>query len=161
MNGLPLHPVVVHLPIALGFILPLFTIVICFCMAKNILENKTWYLVIFLQLIFVSSLFMAIETGEKEEDKVGEVIGETWVEWHEEQTEALMPMGLLVLALNAVALVKNSKIKKTSQGLSVLGMMITAWFLVGAGHSGGEMVYLKGATKAYQNTSTQPSESNE
>ena len=153
MENLPLHPAIVHLPIGIGMILPILTIAVLLGIYRKQFQTQTWLLVVLMQLLYCGSVFMASQTGEQEEDRVEEVVAEAWIEMHEEATEPLLPVGGVVLILTCLALVKNSKIRKTAQSFSVVGMLLTCYLLYNAGHTGGELVYLQGATKAYQQLS--------
>lgn len=72
---LPFHPIVVHFPLALTFIMPVLIIVFAFMIKMNKMQPQTWLIIIGLQLAVVVSGYVALESGEAEEDKVEKVVG--------------------------------------------------------------------------------------
>ena len=102
MFDLPLHPVVVHFPIVLGVLLPFAAILVWWGIKKNIVPQKVWAVVIALVLVYGASALVAVEMGEKDEDKVEEVIAEKLIEEHEETGEMIpwVAGGLLLISFS-------------------------------------------------------------
>lgn len=67
MNGLPLHPAVIHLPLGLAFVLPCLALALSILIAKRKASKHTWLIVIALQAVVAGTGWYAEETGEDEE----------------------------------------------------------------------------------------------
>ena len=80
----PLHPVVVHFPIAIGVLLPLASLALWWSIKKGFFPDNVWILVIALTLFYGGSSRVAVEFGEQDEEKTGNVVSEAVIEEHEE-----------------------------------------------------------------------------
>ncbi|HEU5050054.1 MAG TPA: DUF2231 domain-containing protein [Gemmatimonadales bacterium] len=147
----PLHPAVVHLPIALTLLLPLFALGAVLAIRRGARPRNAWGLTLGLLLALVGSAWVATETGEAQEDRVEAVVGDAPIHTHEEAAEAflLLAFGVLVVALPGLAAGRVGKIGRTA-GLAGSVVLVGAGWNVG--RSGGELVYEHGAAAAY----TQP-----
>ena len=74
MDQLLFHPKVVHLPMALAVLMPLIAGGVLFAWWRGWLDRRTWVGVVLLQAILVGSAAVAMNTGEKEEDRVEEIV---------------------------------------------------------------------------------------
>ncbi|HEB88841.1 MAG TPA: hypothetical protein ENI85_04650 [Deltaproteobacteria bacterium] len=144
----PLHPAVVHLPIALAVLVPGFALVMTILIHRRLLPVRSWALVMLLQIGLVGSGWLALETGEREEERVERVVAERPIETHEEAAERfLVVAGLGILALGAGLLPQRGGTLGRVAGTVVSLAVLTAGFQVG--HTGGELVYQHGAANAY------------
>jgi uncharacterized membrane protein len=147
MFDLPLHPVVVHFPIVLGVLLPFVGLLAWWGIKKQIVPQKTWLVVPALALVFTISSVVAVELGEKDEDKVEKFIAEDVIEEHEEAGEAIPWVAGTLLVLSVGALLrKNSHHLRLAVAVISLVAMIP---LANAGHTGGILVYQYGAANAH------------
>ena len=147
MFDLPLHPIVVHLPIVLGSLLPVLAILLWWAIKKWQWTPKVWALVSAVALVYTLSATGAVLLGEEDEEKVEKVISEEVIEEHEEAGE-LIPWlaGTLFLVSLGGFTVKYSKRAQLAMiVLSLVGIVP----LVNAGHTGGELVYKHGAAMAH------------
>ncbi len=144
----PLHPAIVHLPIALAMLLPGLAILGIVTIQKDLLPARTWAVIVLLQAILVGSTWAAMETGEEQEDRVERVVAERHIETHEEAAERFIFLaGLGLLAVGAGLLPdKRGAIGRVVGTLATLGVFAAA---TSVGHSGGELVYKHGAASAY------------
>ena len=147
----PLHPVVVHLPIALAVLIPGFALVGTWLIYRNILPARSWILVVLLQIGLVGSGWVALETGEREEERVERVVAEDPIETHEEAAERfLVVAGLGILALGAGLLPRSGgNLARVAGTVVTLGVLAAAFSV---GHTGGELVYRHGAANAYSDS---------
>lgn len=147
MFDLPLHPVVVHFPIVLGVLLPFAALLVWWGIKKNMVQQKVWAVVIALALVYGASALLAVEMGEKDEDKVEEVVAEKAVEEHEEYGEMIpwVAGGLLLVSFSGYYF-RNSHAARLAFVILSLAAIVP---LANAGHTGGQLVYKYGAAKAH------------
>ncbi len=151
----PLHPAIVHLPIALAVLLPLFALVATLVIARGALPTRAWGVVVLLALVLVLSSWAALETGEQDEERAEEVVAERFIEAHEEAAEQFMVVGVLVL-LASLAGLHGGRAGDAARSVSVLlafGLLASG---IQVGHRGGALVYEHGAATAYAGGPTEP-----
>ena len=144
----PLHPAVVHLPIALAVLIPALAILSLVSIYKNILPARVWVLVVLLQAVLLGSGWLALETGEEQEERVEHLVAERHIEAHEEAAERfLLLAGIGLLACAAGLAPRRIGALGRSAGTLATCAVLVAGVVVG--HSGGELVYKHGAASAY------------
>ena len=144
----PLHPAVVHLPIALAVIIPAFAILGTWLIYQGFLPARSWALIVLLQALLVGSSWVALETGEEEEERVESVVAEDPIEAHEEAAERFLLLAGIGLLASGAGLLSG---RRGATG-RIVGTVATVAVLaagVSVGHSGGELVYKHGAANAY------------
>ncbi len=144
----PIHPAIVHLPIALAVLLPFFTLVGLVAIQTKALPQRAWAGVVFLGLILVLTSWMALETGEQDEERVEKVVAEQVIEEHEEAAEGFMVLGAVLFFVTMAGLAPG-KAGLLARGASVvlaLGVLASG---IQVGHRGGALVYEHGAALAY------------
>jgi hypothetical protein len=150
MDQLLFHPKVVHLPLALAVLLPAVAGGLLFAIWRGWLERRAWVGVVLLQAVLVGSGAVAMNTGERDEDRVEEVVGEAHVEAHEEAAEAFVWASGAVLVLTALPLVfRRERVWKAASLGAFLGTLLVFGFGYRAGEAGGKLVYEHGAAQAY------------
>src|SRR5262245_19236195 len=78
----PIHPAVVHLPIALAVVVPLFAFGGLFAIRSGYLPARAWLAVVVLQVLLAGSAWLAMETGEDQYDRVKRVVAEEQIDEH-------------------------------------------------------------------------------
>ena len=144
----PLHPAVVHLPVALAVLIPVLAVLGAGMIYKSILPARSWILIVLLQALLVGSGWAASQTGENEEDRVERVVAEDLIDEHEEAAERFLFLAGLGLLATGTGLFAG---RSGSIG-RVVGSAATVVVLAAAisvGHSGGELVYKHGASVAH------------
>ena len=153
MENLFFHPQMVHLPLALGLVLPLIAFVVFWAWTRRVFPKSTFAIVVLLQGLLVVGAFSAVRSGEAEEERVQEVIEESLIEAHEDAAKAFTAASVAVLVVMAAALVlKSERGSKRLAMLSCLGTLAVLGLGIRVGQLGGELVYKHGAAAAY----TQP-----
>jgi uncharacterized membrane protein len=144
----PLHPAVVHLPIALAVLVPLVAFAALLALRAGWLPVRAWAFVVLLQACLVGSAYLAIETGENEEERVERVVAERHIEDHEERAERLLWGAAIALLVGAAGLApgRAGALARPLGFALALGVLALA---VDVGHTGGELVYKHGAAGAY------------
>jgi uncharacterized membrane protein len=140
----PLHPAIVHLPIALAFLLPLFAVAALVAIRTAWLPRRAWSAVVLLAGLLIIGSWIALETGEGEEDRIHDVVEHELIEAHEESAEAFAALGLILFLVAGTGLSAGRM-----GGLARGGTVVVALVLLVAGtrvgHLGGELVYVHGA----------------
>ena len=157
MDALLFHPKVVHVPIALGVLMPFVASAVLLAWWRGWLPHRAWLLALGLQAVLVGSGIVALRTGEAEEERVERVVAERFIEEHEEAAEAFVWTGGGVLALMALA----AALAKGRLGLPIAAVATLATLVVftlgyRTGQAGGSLVYAHGAASAYLGSTGAP-----
>lgn len=148
----PLHPLIVHMPIALTVLVPLFAIGALIAIRRRARLPVAWGLTIGMLALLLVSGWAALQTGENEEERVERFVNEDAVEEHEEAGTQFVYAAGAVLLLSGVGLIRG----RTGAAARVVVALATIG-LVGmgynVGHSGGGLVYGGGAAQAYSASS--------
>jgi uncharacterized membrane protein len=150
MDSLWFHPKLVHLPMGLGVLMPLVALGLVLAWWRGWLPRRSWVIAIALQAVLAGSAFVAMRTGEAEEDRVEEVVGRDLVHEHEEAGELLFYASLGVLALMVVAGALGAR--RAALPLAVVAALGTCLVLVATyrtGEAGGSLIYRHGGGAAY------------
>lgn len=147
---LPLHPMVVHLPLALAFLIPAAAGIALLASWKRRGGRAPWVVALGLQALLLVSGFVALQTGETDEHRVEKVTGEQPVEAHEEAAESFVAASAVVVGAMIVALLLLGRPGGAGVGLAAtLGTLLVLGLGVKTGHAGGELVYRHGAAAAF------------
>lgn len=144
----PLHPAIVHFPIALSVLVPVLAAAALVAIRAGFVPARTWIGVVALQAALVGFAWFAIETGEEQEEKVEDVVAESHLEAHEEAAERFFYGAIGAAFVSAAGLLSGSRggvgrAATVAAGLAVLAAGVAV------GHSGGELVYEYGAASVY------------
>lgn len=155
MNPLPLHPAVVHLPLALSVLMPVFAIGFAWALWTGRVRTHAWVAVVALQAVLFGSAMFATRTGGAEEDRVEGVVPRSAIHQHEELAEQFVWASGVALGLTGLVLVFRRPLAARVLTLTaVAATAVVAGFGLRVGHAGGQLVYVHGAAAAY--TSTAP-----
>lgn len=148
----PSHAYLVHLPLALAVVSPFFALGVASAIWRRALPEGAWSMVLVLQLLVTASGFLAVQSGEREEERVEALVPHEALEEHEERAERFARWNLLVLALVILPVFRLGGRPGLRRGLSFAsaGAMGASLFLaVTTGEAGGALVYEHGAARAY------------
>ncbi len=152
----PLHPAVVHFPIVLAVLLPLVALGAFIAIRRGARPAVAWGLTLLVLAALVGSSWVATETGEQQEERVEDIVGDAPMHSHEEAAETFLTLAFGVLVISAAGL-RRGKIGQAARIAGLAGSLA----LVGAGwkvgHSGGALVYQHGAAAAYGSPDTRVS----
>jgi uncharacterized membrane protein len=149
MSGIPLHPLVVHFPIVLSVLLPLVVLAAAILGYRTGETRKYWSTVLVLHALLLVSTFVAVRTGENDEEKVEKTLAsEVPLESHEEKAEVFLKLTGVALAVSALGLAPGTLglAGRVLGGAGALGILLLG---IQVGHSGGALVYRHGAAAAY------------
>lgn len=144
----PLHPMIVHLPIALTVLTPFFAAGALWAVRRGASVRPAWGLATAMLVLLFASGWAALRTGEREEERVEEVVGESALEGHEEAAELfLWSAGIVVLLAGAGFL--HGRIGNMARIAAAAGTLALLGTGYNVGHSGGALVYSQNAGAAY------------
>jgi uncharacterized membrane protein len=144
----PLHPAIVHFPIVFAVLLPFIAAGALWMIRRGAAARRAWLFPLGLAAALAVSAFVAVKSGQAQENRVEDVVGERAVHAHEEAAELFLVLSSVLLAVAAVGLApgvagRAARIVATLGAVALLG----AGYRVGA--SGGELVYRHGAGSVY------------
>ncbi|HWJ13567.1 MAG TPA: DUF2231 domain-containing protein [Gemmatimonadaceae bacterium] len=144
----PLHPAVVHFPVVLAFLLPLFAAGALWAIRRGAAPRRAWLLPIAGAAALALSAWVAVETGEAQTERVERVVSEQVIEGHEEMAEAFLAATAAV-AVIALAGLAGGLPGKAARIVTAAGALALVGLAARVGHSGGQLVYRHGAASAY------------
>lgn len=150
MDTLPLHPKLVHLPIALAVLMPLISGGLLLAWWRDWLPRRAWWLAVALQAVLLASGLAARSTGEEDEERVERVVPHDAIEAHEEAATGFLIGGgaALALALGA-ALLRRESLARGVAVATVIATVAVTWLGFRVGEAGGRLVYQYGGGGAF------------
>lgn len=149
----PLHPAVVHFPVVLAFLLPLFAGGAVVAIRRGARPRRAWSIPLALAVALAASSWAAVETGEAQDERVERVVAEEPLSAHEEMAETFLAASA-GLALVAAAGLIGGIAGKAARLTTAVGAFALVVVATRVGHSGGQLVYKYGAAAAYTATPT-------
>ncbi|HEX9166429.1 MAG TPA: DUF2231 domain-containing protein [Gemmatimonadales bacterium] len=149
----PIHPAIVHFPIVLAALLPLMAIGALILARRGTPIRTLWTGVAATAALLAGSAWLAVETGEAQEERVETVVSEAPLDTHQDRATLFLYMaaGTLVVAAAGLARGRAGQVGRVAATVAALAMLPAGYFV---GHSGGELVYKYGAAQAYAPAST-------
>lgn len=151
MFDAPLHPKLVHLPLALAVLMPAVTLGLLVAWWREWLPGRTWWIAVALQMALFGSGWLAYETGEQDEEAVEEVLAsEAPLERHEELAEQFFwaSAGASVLMLLPMV-VSGARRRKWLAVVATASTVVVLVVGYRVGEAGGALVYEHGAAAAH------------
>jgi uncharacterized membrane protein len=148
---MPLHPAVVHLPMALAVLVPVFALVALIAVRRGAKPLRAWSVAVAMFAALSISAWVSIETGEDQEETVERVVPEAAFETHEEAADAFLWLSVAVLGVAGVGLL-SGRAGSAGRVLATAGSLALVFAGYRVGHSGGALVYTHGAASAYVET---------
>lgn len=150
ISTLPLHPLVVHFPVVFAVLAPVFAIGALIAIKRGSRPLVAWGITAVLVAALSASSFVALETGEDQEDAVENVVPDAALDTHEDAADRFFSLSLVLLGVTAAGFLPRragtaARIVATAGTLA----MVVAGYQVG--HSGGALVYEHNAGAAYAN----------
>ena len=149
----PLHPSIVHFPVVLAFLLPLFVAGAIWAIRRGANARRAWLLPLASSAALALSAYVAVQTGGRDGERVERVVSEQAVESHEEMAEAFLAGSAVIVAVALTGLVGGVP-GRVARVLTGVGAVVLAGLVVRVGHSGGQLVYRYGAAAAYTSQPT-------
>jgi uncharacterized membrane protein len=152
MNGLPLHPAIVHFPIAFALLVPVLgAAVLWWTRQRDELAREALRIPAALQAVVAVGCFFAQRTGDDEHHEVEDVVDRALIHAHEESGELFLIVSLVTLvAWFASAVAGRVALARKAALVAVVLGIVAAGLGLRAGHKGGELVYEHGAAEAWR-----------
>lgn len=150
MDALLFHPKVVHLPMALGVLMPLLAGGLALAWWRGWLPWRAWLVAVAFQAVLLVSGVVALRTGEAEEDRVERIVSERLIEAHEEAAEVFVwGSGAVLAMMLAAAGLHQKRAGLPIASVAALGTLVVLGLGYRTGQAGGSLVYEHGAAQAY------------
>lgn len=149
METLPLHPKLVHLPMALAVLMPLIAGGLLLAWWRDVLPRRAWWGAVLLQAALMVSGLASFNTGERDEERVEAVVGDAPIETHEEAATMFLIGGGVTLALLLAAALVPLGLARTLALAGTLSTVAVLWLGVRVGEAGGKLVYQHNAGAAF------------
>jgi len=159
MEALLFHPKLVHVPMALGVLMPLIATGVLLAWWRKWLPPRGWTIAVLLQGLLVGSGLLALRSGEADEERAEQVVPEAAIEAHEEAAQAFVWASAAVLGV----MVAGLAVGRRRSGLPVaavatLGTLLVLGLGYRTGQAGGALVYQHGAASAYAGSRAPPAQ---
>jgi uncharacterized membrane protein len=144
----PLHPAIVHFPVVLAVLLPIFAAVALWTIRRGTTPRRAWSIPVGLATALTLSSWVAVQTGEAQDERVESVVAEQPLDAHEEAAEAFLTLSAGLTALTLAGLI-GGRPGRAARVLATAGTVALVVAAARVGHSGGQLVYRYGAASAY------------
>ena len=148
MAGIPIHPMVVHFPLVFALLFPAVALAVLWALRGSPQKRRLWAIPVLLAGALAGSAFVALRTGEAEEETVEAVVRESVLHQHEEAAEQFLWFAG-VLFLVALVGLGRGRVGRASRTLATIVSLGVAVAGIRVGAAGGELVYVEGAASAY------------
>lgn len=144
----PIHPAIVHFPVALSILLPVMTVAAFLLARRGPSGRPAWLGVVAGATLLVATSWLAVETGEQQEERVEDVVGDAALHAHQDRATLFLYLaaGTLVLTSLGLARGRAGTAGRVAGTIAVLTLPVAGYLV---GHSGGQLVYRYGAAQAY------------
>ncbi len=156
MNGLPLHPAIVHVPLGLSVVLPLLAIAFAWALWRGRIGRGVWATLVGLQAVIVVAGLVALRSGHEAAHQVRGQVPRAAIHTHEERAEAFEWLAGATLVLAVGVLVVPGRARNVLGALTAAATVAVAGAGVFVGEAGGRLVYQYDAPKAYVTPGSAP-----
>jgi uncharacterized membrane protein len=142
----PLHPALVHVPLALSLLMPLLLVAVWVGRSKLGWPRTTLLLPVALQMLLFAGALVSSNTGEQDEERVVARVPHAAIEAHEDLAGTFTWASGIVLALLGAGAALSTR--RVGRGLCVaagVGSLAVAALGLATGKAGGELVHVHGA----------------
>jgi hypothetical protein len=154
VDGVPLHPALVHLPLGLAFILPFLALAAVIGWWKGWATRRAWAVIVVLQLVLLGAGLYVKTTGEHEERVVRRIFPRGTVRSHSQAADYFVWSTGITLVVAGLGLALKDRKAQWAATAATVATFVVAAVGVRVGHLGGVLVYQKGAAMIYTADST-------
>jgi len=141
----PLHPAIVHFPIVFTILLPIVALAALWAIRRGVPPTRAWAVPLLTAAALSLSAWVAVQTGESDEERAEDVAGEQVLHTHEEAAERFLLLSGGLVVLMAAGLLRGSpgKAARVIASTASVALILAAYQV---GHSGGRVVFGDGTT---------------
>ena len=143
------HPVIVHFPIVVTALMPFLILIFAYMIKINKMTPRGWLIIIGLQLVVTITGYVALESGEIEEEAVARVVDKTFINQHEEAAEIFVGTSVIVLVLSTAVFFLRTEFQFYSKLAIALISIVSTYLGYHAGKLGKDLIYTHGAASVY------------
>ena len=136
----PIHPAIVHFPIVFTILLPFVALGALCAIRRGVSSRRAWASPLLGAVVLSLSAWLAIQTGEADEERAEDIVGEQVLHAHEEAAERFLLLSGGVVVLMAAGLLGGTpgKAGRLLASTATLLLVVTGY---NVGHSGGRVVF--------------------
>lgn len=136
----PLHPAIVHFPIVFTILLPFVALGALWAIRRGARPARAWAVPLLAAAAVSLSAWLAVQTGEADEERAEEIAGEQVLHTHEEAAERFLLLSGGMVVLMAAGFLRGSpgKIGRAVASTAALALVMAGYQV---GHSGGRVVF--------------------
>jgi len=149
VQGVPLHPALVHLPLGLAFLIPLLAVIAAVAWWKGWASKRAWAVIVALQILLVGACVAGIRTGEHEVRTARRVVKREFVHEHSQAADWFVWGAGVVAVVAGLGLALRDRKARWAATAATVGTFVVAAIAVRVGHLGGRLVYVHGAATPY------------
>jgi len=145
----PLHPFLAHIPLVLALFMPVILFSLVILIAKGKLSEKGWWVGVITQSCLVVFAYIALSSGEGEEDLVAQFVSKRFIGQHENMAEVFSGLSVILLGVMIVINYVKENLAKKLRVLAAVFSFIPLGVGLYVGMLGGEIAYAHGGAEAY------------
>lgn len=145
---LPLHPMLVHLPLGLALLLPFAVGAVLWFARHRPDPHRSWRVACPLFIALALAATAAVLSGQRDEEAAERVVPEAAIELHEERAEVFLYLAWIGAAVAAAGLTAGAPGRAARVAAAGLAVVL-AVVALGVGHAGGVLVYRHGAAQVH------------
>ena len=136
----PLHPAIVHFPIVFTILLPFVALGSMWAIRRGVRPVRAWSVPLLVAIALSLSAWVAVQTGEADEERAEDIAGEQVLHAHEEAAERFLLLSGGVVLLMAAGFLRGvpGRAARVVAGTAALGLVLAGYQV---GHSGGRVVF--------------------
>jgi hypothetical protein len=154
VDGVPLHPALVHVPLGLAFIIPFLALAAVIAWWKGWATRRAWAVIVVLQLVLLGAGLYMKQTGEHEARVVRRIFPRGTIRSHSEAADWFVWGTGATLVFAGLGLALKDRKAQWAATAATVATFVVASIGVWVGHLGGVLVYQKGAAMIYTADST-------
>ncbi len=154
MDGVPLHPALVHVPLGLAFLIPFLALACTIGWWKGWVPKRAWAVIVVLQLVLLGAGLYVKQTGEHEARVVRRMFPRGTIHPHSEAADWFVWGAGATLVIAGLGLALTDRKARWAATAATVATFVVAAIGVRLGHLGGVLVYQKGAAMIYTADST-------
>ncbi|NVB82898.1 MAG: hypothetical protein HOV81_31260 [Kofleriaceae bacterium] len=148
---LPLHPKLVHVPMALCVVMPMVAILIWVGVSRGWFTPRAWLIAAVLQCTTFGGAIAALKSGEEDGEKVEGYASEEALETHEHRAYWFVCVaGANVALCGAAFLLHRDRRQGLVGACAIVGLFVGAYAGYLVGDAGGRLVYVANASDAHR-----------